>query len=417
MWLEADSTPVSTSIGGDVPNAPSGLGAAAGAGPKVTLNWTDNSANEIGFIIQRALNGGSWVQIATTLADVTTYVDTTVVGGASDAVPVNSYQYRVAAVGAVNQSGYATSNSVDVTKFPTAPASLGIQVAANLLVWTDASTNETSFQVQTSTTGGAPWTPAGVPIPRDPVQSLATGEVLSQTVPVCNPACNYLRVLAQNVTGSSASAILSLAIPLAPTQVTVTRMNATQATIAWTDASTNETSFQVQTSINNGTTWTDTNAAIARTPAQSIDTGESLTSALVVNADTNSLYRVLAKNGAGSTPSESVRLNNTVAPDAPGAPVVSCARVNASSSYATCTVTWTDLSNSNTSFQVQRADNVNFNFPMNNPGVLGANSVTTTFTYLLRTNNWYFRVRAINNSGMYSNWVIGQPSPFPAPIN
>ena len=244
------------------------------------------------------------------------------------------------------------------------------------------------------------------------------GQLPSGTETATLPVAAFYRVLAQNVTGSSASATVTLANPVAPTPVTVTRINATQATLAWTDASNNETSFQVQTSINNGTTWTNTNAAIARTGAQITNVGgPPLTATLVVDASTNSLYRVLAKNGVGSSPSASVRLNNTVAPDAPGAPTVNCVRVGLTAN-ANCTVTWTDLSNNNTSFQVQRANNSLFNLPVGNPGLLTANSVTTTFTTLSRTTSWYFRVRAVNNSGSpYSGWVTATPTPSPQPIN
>lgn len=411
MSLSADSTPVSTSIGGAVPNAPSNLGAAAGAGPKVTLNWTDNAADETGFIIERALNSGAWVQIATTLANVTTYDDTTVVGGASDASPDNNYQYRVAAFNALQMSGYATSNNVVVTKFPTAPANVRIQWSNSTdgnIIWTDASTNETGFQLQTSPTGNDPWSNSGGLLPPG-----------TQSAPLPpQPRPNFYRVLAVNVTGTTASEVVGLITPpVAPTPVTVARNNSFQATLAWTDASNNETSFQVQTSINNGLTWSNTNAAIGRTAAQTTAVGDSLTSTLAVNDRTNSLYRVVATNANGSSPSISVGLDNTVAPADPGAPTVNCVRTG-TSSFASCTVTWTDLSNNNSSFQVQRANNPGFTSPVNNSGILGGNALTTTFTWLSRTSNWYFRVRAVNNSiSRYSNWVVAQPSPFPQPIN
>ena len=411
MSLSADSTSVSTGVGGAAPNQPTNLVAVPGAGPMVTLNFTDNAADETGFVIERKLKDDTtWVQIATLGANITTYNDKTVKGGATDASPDNTYLYQVAAVNLVQKSAYAESNEVVVTKFPTAPANVRIRwdaaspATVGHLDWKDASTNETGFQVQTSPDGTS-WTNSG-------------GQLQPGTETATLPVAAFYRVLAQNVTGSSASATVTLANPVAPTPVTVTRINATQATLAWTDASNNETSFQVQTSINNGTTWTNTNAAIARTGAQITNVGgPPLTATLVVNASTNSLYRVLAKNGVGSSPSASVRLNNTVAPDAPGAPTVNCVRVGLTAN-ANCTVTWTDLSNNNTSFQVQRANNSLFNLPVGNPGLLTANSVTTTFTTLSRTTSWYFRVRAVNNSGSpYSGWVTATPTPFPQPIN
>ncbi len=419
MSLSADSTSVSTGVGGAAPVPPTNLVAAVpvavpGAGPKVTLTFTDNALDETGFVIERKLkNDASWVQIATLGANITTYDDMTVMGGATDASPDNIYLYQVAAVNLVQKSAYAESNEVVVTKFPTAPANVGIQwevgspATAGHLVWTDASTNEAGFQVQTSTNGTS-WTNSGLLLPAG-----------TETVPL--PVAAFYRVLAQNVTGSSASATVTLANPVAPTPVTVTRVNATQATLAWTDASNNETFFQVQTSTNNGVTWTNTNAAIARTGTQIANVGgPPLTATLVVSASTNSLYRVLAKNGSDA-PSVSVGLNNTVAPNAPGpllpdTPTVNCVKV--SSLYATCTVTWTDLSNNNTSFQVQKANVADFTGATFNPVSPSANAVTSTFTTLSPTKPWYFRVRAVNNSRTpYSDWVTALPAPFPVPIN
>ncbi len=420
MSMTAESISDSIIVGGIAVTAPSDLLAVAGAGPSVTLNFTHNATDETGFVIERQLNGGSWVQIDTLGPNVVTYLDTTVKGGVNDASPNNAYRYRVAAVNLVKKSDYAVSIEVVVTKFPTAPANVGIQwtdSTTGYVVWTDASTNETRFQVQTW--DGSNWVNSGPPIDRDPTQSHQTDEVLTQALSGAN---TLYRVLAQNVTGSTVSVDVSLAKTVAPIGVSVTRTDATHATLAWTDASNNETSFQVQTSINNGTTWTNTNAAIARSGVLPNSVGEGLTSTLGVTASTNSLYRVLANNGAGSSPSGSVRLNNTVAPDAPGpvapdAPTVNCVRVGLTG-YANCTVTWTDLSNNNTSFQVQRANNPGFSLAVNNTPALTANAVTTTFTNLSRTLPWYFRVRAVNNSGSpYSGWVTAKPSPYPLPIN
>src|SRR6185436_8231411 len=43
------------------PAAPSNLAASAASSSQINLSWRDNSANESGFIIQRALSsGGPW---------------------------------------------------------------------------------------------------------------------------------------------------------------------------------------------------------------------------------------------------------------------------------------------------------------------------------------------------------------------
>ena len=76
--------------------APTGLTAALVASPtRVTLTWTDNAANETGFVIQRSDNGGAFVQIATpgprSNTGSVSFTDPAVSLG-------NTYQYRVAAL-------------------------------------------------------------------------------------------------------------------------------------------------------------------------------------------------------------------------------------------------------------------------------------------------------------------------------
>jgi hypothetical protein len=57
----------------------------------ITLDWQDNSNNELGFQIQRATSaGGPWSVLGTVGAGVTTYTDT----GLS---PSTTYYYDVAA--------------------------------------------------------------------------------------------------------------------------------------------------------------------------------------------------------------------------------------------------------------------------------------------------------------------------------
>jgi hypothetical protein len=57
----------------------------------ITLNWQDNSNNELGFQIQRATSsGGPWSVVGTVGANVTSYMDT----GLS---PSTTYYYQVAA--------------------------------------------------------------------------------------------------------------------------------------------------------------------------------------------------------------------------------------------------------------------------------------------------------------------------------
>ena len=67
---------------------------------QLTLTWQDNSSDELGFKIERSINGGAFAEIASVAADVTTYVDTNVTAG-------SPHVYRVAAYNAIGNSPYS----------------------------------------------------------------------------------------------------------------------------------------------------------------------------------------------------------------------------------------------------------------------------------------------------------------------
>src|SRR5688572_3613380 len=92
---------------GAIPAAPSGLTAATGTGPgEVLLNWTDNSNNEIGFVILRSSSGaaGTFREVGR-VAGASTFSDRT--------FPGTAYHYQVQAFNTGGTS--ASSNSATAT--------------------------------------------------------------------------------------------------------------------------------------------------------------------------------------------------------------------------------------------------------------------------------------------------------------
>src|SRR5207302_181452 len=75
------------------PVAPSNLTATDVNANRIKLYWTDNSSDETGFKIERAVGNGAFVQIATVRANVTSYTDKRLTGG-------TTYTYRVRATNA-----------------------------------------------------------------------------------------------------------------------------------------------------------------------------------------------------------------------------------------------------------------------------------------------------------------------------
>ena len=85
----------------DEPAAPSALYVAP-TKTNVTLGWTDNAANESGFIIERSLSATSgFAQIGNTTANGTSFVDSAV-------TRKKTYFYRVKAVNAQGASAYSS---------------------------------------------------------------------------------------------------------------------------------------------------------------------------------------------------------------------------------------------------------------------------------------------------------------------
>ncbi|MEW6290510.1 MAG: multicopper oxidase domain-containing protein [Thermodesulfobacteriota bacterium] len=117
-----------------LPEAPTSLLASSGT-TQVDLTWNDttpvdytnlntfgNSANEVGFIVERSPAGGnSFTQIGTALANATSYSDAT-------AGPNTSYDYRVSAYNAAGSSPFSNTATGNATAPP--PAT-GATLAAN----------------------------------------------------------------------------------------------------------------------------------------------------------------------------------------------------------------------------------------------------------------------------------------------
>jgi hypothetical protein len=131
--------------------APTSLAATPLTSLQMNLSWTDNSTQESGFKIMRRSGSGSYAQIATVGAGITTYRDSTVTPGVH-------YFYEVCAYSSSGNSPF--SNEAGGYTGPAAPT----QLAAVAMIptgirftWADNSSDETGFRVFRSLTGTS-WT-------------------------------------------------------------------------------------------------------------------------------------------------------------------------------------------------------------------------------------------------------------------
>ncbi|RAW01343.1 fibronectin type III domain-containing protein [Pseudochryseolinea flava] len=144
------------------PNAPNNLVANAISATQVNLSWNDNSTSEVGYELQRssANVGTSFVTIATTAANATTFGDTQLTGH-------STVYYRVRARGAGNNhSNYTTVVSVTtpnrapvIQNIPDQSMTASSGTAQTLNITTTDPDNDAI--VYTFTTGGSPGLPAG----------------------------------------------------------------------------------------------------------------------------------------------------------------------------------------------------------------------------------------------------------------
>ena len=75
------------------------------------LTWADNSTNETGFLIQRTLDGTTWVSAGSVGAGVTAFTDINL-------TPQTTYTYHVKATGSGCDSTYSGGSVASTTAFP-----------------------------------------------------------------------------------------------------------------------------------------------------------------------------------------------------------------------------------------------------------------------------------------------------------
>ena len=363
--------------------SPGGLTAQALSSSQVLLNWSDNSATETGFKIERSpVTDTNFTEIGTVPANATSFTDS----GLSEAT---KYWYRVRAYNADTTSDYSAEKSVTTLyNIPVAPSGLTITSLlpnAVSLSWTDNSNNETGFKIQRkgATGGYADLTTKGANVTTYNNTGLTDGTLY------------YYRVCATNTAGDSAysNEVNGITPLVIPTGLTATAISSSQINLTWTDNSSSESGYKIEHSPVDNLHYTEVATVGPNVTAYS-DTG--------LNEGTKYYYRVRASNaitisGYSSAKNATTLFNIPVAPSGLTITTLQSAKI---------IIAWTDNSNNETGFKIQRKGATGGYADLTTKG---ANVTSYTDTAVTDGTLYYYRVCATNTAGdsAYSNEVNG----------
>ena len=261
---------------------PGTLTAQALSSSQVIVNWTDRSATETGFRIERSpVTNTHYGEIATVSVNRTSFTDS----GLSEAT---KYWYRVRAYNADTTSSYSNEKQVTTLyNVPETPSGLAItSLLSNkvTLSWSDNSGNESHFIIQRKqgTTG----------IYADIKTTAANVTGYNDKDGVIDGTLYYYRVYATNAAGDSAfSSEASGTTPLAkPTSATAAAVSSSRIDLSWTDNSASETGYKIERK----RTAAGAYAQIAQVGANA----RSYNDTTGLDANTRYYYRVRATNGS-----------------------------------------------------------------------------------------------------------------------
>ena len=302
--------------------------------------------------------------------------------------------------GKVSTGGRLNVNKANQTcPVPLPPINLSVTAVSSSqinLTWTDQSTSETGFQIERKTGAGGTYAL---------IVTTAANATTYSNSGLAEGTTYFYRVRAVNSYGNSAysneASAMLVSPPPAPT-LSATAVSSSQINLTWTDQSNNETGFQIERKTGTGGTY----ALIVTTAANATTYSNS-----GLAGGTTYFYRVRAVNSAGNSAySNEASATTQISPPANlFATAVSSSQIN---------LTWTDQSNNETGFQIERKTGTGGTYAL--IVTTAANATTYSNSGLAEGTTYFYRVRAVNSAGnsAYSNEASATPvSPPPPPIN
>lgn len=297
-----------------VPALPSDLVVTAPAYNEVRLTWVDNSSNEDGFIIERAIGNGSFVEIASGIApNTTSYVD---LGLAQS----TDYSYRIRAfAGPMNRrvySDYAISQAVQT---PADPGQLAVpqnitteQSGRNITInFVYNGGQPDGFKIYRKV-GDDPRVQIGSNLGVD-VRSYIDENVL-EDVGIQYTVSVFRNYPAEELFSQPILIVIRTA-PRAPTGFQAIAISHKQIDLSWQDNATNEAGYRISRSEDN-LTFVDLPEAVFLSPNSTSFSDRNLI------ASKRYFYRVLAINNIGESAYASAEATTQPLPPPPAAPIL-----------------------------------------------------------------------------------------------
>ena len=215
---------------------PSNLNVEAISDEILRLSWTDNTAYESGFKIERDADGG-FVELGTVSSDVTEFTDSGLSFG-------QNYSYRVAAFTSVNTSSWAIIAAA--TEFP-APSDLvasSVSDSELLLTWRDNTSYETGFKIERD--DGSGFTEIET-VSADVIEYTDSGLSFGQNY-------NYRVAAFSSINTSSWTTITAATEFPAPSNLSASSVSDSELLLSWTDNTGYETGFKIERDAGSGFT-------------------------------------------------------------------------------------------------------------------------------------------------------------------
>ncbi|MFM7180280.1 MAG: fibronectin type III domain-containing protein [Verrucomicrobiales bacterium] len=215
------------------------------SGTAMTLIWDDNSTDETNFQIAYTVNAVTQTPL-TSSANAGT--GTISVGLMISAGVTYTFQVRAYTTSTANASAYSNTITLNSGDFK-APTSPGLAVQANgsmLFIWTDSSTGEAGYMVESATASGGPFTVAGS------TGQNFTGFIMGGLAPATT---YYFRVRGFKGTAASPTfttaytSVVSATTPLtiaAPSGLVVTPTSERAVSLSFADNTANNTGYEIE---------------------------------------------------------------------------------------------------------------------------------------------------------------------------